>query len=277
MKPHASLGVPIALGLAVALVAPGIASAGNVADCPGIFYDGPTTGTIDHNPATATVGHSEYLKIMSQGGEFVAGSATFEIDGPAGHESVPASNESAEAHWTPTRIGHYTIAAKWRQYRCRDASAPTYADGSAPAVGVDVVAPKSPTAFFKTSRQPKRPNSLGSAAIVGGVRCPGLATASNDRIVITLYWATGGGAPTHASRHVRSTMPRGCYGRGKSPPRNVPGRGFAAAASGQSAQVNVFAPTRLRVLIEVQLAGRLIGSRRVRFAPSAFGESVVPG
>jgi hypothetical protein len=277
MKCHALLGVLTAAILVVGLSAPGIASAGNVADCPGIFYDGPTTGTIEHSPATVTVGHQAYLKIVSQGGEFVAGSATFEIDGPAGHESIPASNQAADARWTPRRVGHYIIAAKWRQYRCRDASAPTYADGSAPGVGVDVVGPKSPTAFFKTSRLPRTRNSLGSASIVGGVRCPGLATASNERIVITLYWATGGAAPTHASRHVRSTMPNGCYGRGNSPPLNRPGQGFHAAASGQSAQVNVFAPTRLRVLIEVQLAGRLLDSRRVRFAPTANGESVVRG
>jgi hypothetical protein len=277
LKPQAWIGILAAAAVAVALAPPAVAPSGNVADCPGIFYDVAASGTVERNPAGAiTVGHPARLKLKTSA-EFVAGSATFEIDGPGGHETVPASNDSGEADWKPKQLGHYRIGAKWRQYRCRDASAPTYADGTAPEVGADVVAPKRPRAFFKTHRIPKRANSLGSASIVGGVRCPGLATASSERIVITLYWQTGGGAPTHASRRLRSQLPNGCYGRGNSPPRNFAGKGFAVAASGQSAQVNVFAPTRLRVLIEVQVAGRLIGSRRVRFAPSRSGENVVSG
>lgn len=265
--------LPLAVLAVLAIVALAGGPAGASDTCNGIEYPPPSGGTVSVFPATGVAAHHkatlEYLP--SGGGDIVPGSGRFEIDGPAGHETV-AAHDDRTAAWTPAAVGHYVITGHWTQYLCADASGQTFAQGTAGPQGFDAVAEQAPTVDFKTSRRAKQPNSPGDASMIAFVNCPGRPTANNDALTLTVYY--GSHAPTHASPHLRVRLPKGCYDNSDVRPRTHTARNVYVTAMRDRLQATVTAPGRLRVLMEVTSGGRLIGRATARFTPVKTGERV---
>src|SRR5438045_3631257 len=122
------LGICALVALAVAGAGAGPVGAAAQPVCNGTVYTGPATGQVDIAPKVPiAAGHEVGLSAGPlRGGGLVDGSGSFEIDGPGGHESIPNPGDGSVA-WTPKFVGHYTIAAKWRQYVCEAGANSTFA------------------------------------------------------------------------------------------------------------------------------------------------------
>jgi hypothetical protein len=274
--------IPVAILLALAVTGGG-ASAQSA--CPGTEYTGPTTGSVVILPKGTPVAEHHQVQLTFTGqnqGEVVPGSASFELDGPGGHLTLPGGEDGA-AKWTVPAAGHYEISAHWTQYRCADASAPTYAAGSAPAVSFDAIKEQRPGIAHNIFRFARHvTHHLGvtrtipaRVTLAGGPDCPLNFTAVREPLVTTLYYRRGTSAPTHASPHVTGRFPGGCDSPLDGSAGAHRGRGFSVAASGRFASIEVVEPTRMRVIIEVTSGGALVGTIHATFRPTRTGESIV--
>lgn len=267
-----TLGALAAVLGALTCGAPGAAA--QEPDCAGVAYPPPTGPRVEVGPAAVYAANPASLQITYDGGgPIVEGSARFDVDGPGGAAAL-AADRDVFAEYTPPLAGHYTASAHWRQYRCADGDRSTYLDVTTPVVGFDALAGKQPTVSFRTSRRPRAPNSPGDATLLGFLNCPAPSQARSDDVTLTVYYERGARKPTHASPHLRVTVRGGCDGRHDAPPRRHRGRGFYLNVNRDQIQATATAPTRLRVLMEISSAGRVLGRAYGTFSRSATGEKV---
>jgi hypothetical protein len=196
----------------------------------------------------------------------VSGSVHFEIDGPPGHLSRPADATGA-ATFIPVEAGTYTVTVGWREENgCGEV-----VDAAAGPLALEVSPGEAPSVVFATHRRPKTGNSRGSATLVGSLRCPHLPTLRPTRLAI--YYERGARAPTHASPRAVLDVPKGCGSGVGVPVVRRSHRGYGLSINRGGAAIEVFAPARMRALMELSYDGRVIGRARATFRPSATGES----
>ncbi len=271
------------LTLLAALLAAGLLlSAATPADhalaldaCGGVPYGPPANPRVVVEPEIYA-GQPTFFRVADDATDSsgpIEGSVRFAISGPAGRATVPG-DRNATASYTPPNISHYTVAATWRQFACADGDRTTYYDVSTPATGFDALAGKQPKAAFRTRRRPKAPNRPGDATLLGFLVCPAPSQARSDNTSLAVYYQRGTKKPSHASPHLRLTVRGGCDGRQDARPRRHQARSFYLSVNRDQVQATVTAPARLRVLLEIKVAGKLLGRAYGRFAPSSTGESV---
>lgn len=261
--------------LAAWLTVAGSALAQGPRDCPGIYYDQPAGGHVEIRPSDyVAVDHAIAVWPSTEGGDVVAGSESIVVDGPGGQVSIPANTtdrNAAPTTWTPQAVGHYTLTAKWRMYRCQAAGHETYEDFQTAPLGVDVRPQKHATTRFKITRRKGVTNAPGFSAIVAFILCPGRNYDSPEPWSLDIYYELGSRPPSHASRAVHTTAAKGCQTRSPRSTRAVHTKNFDI----NEATVRAEHGARLRILYEVKLAGHVIATRSVRFTPSAHGERAI--
>ena len=243
-------------------------------DCAGVPYPPPSGQRVQVGPSAVYAANAAALQITYDGGgPIVEGSARFDVDGPGG-PSMLAADRDVFAAYTPPVPGRYTVSAHWRQYSCADGDRSTYLDVTTPVVAFEALAGRRPTVSVRTSRRPRAPNAPGDATLLAFLNCPAPSQASSDDVTLTVYYERGARRPTHASPHLRVTVRGGCDGRHDARPRSHRGRGFFLYVNRDQIQATATAPTRLRVLMEIRSAGRLLGRAYGSFSRSATGETV---
>jgi hypothetical protein len=259
----------------LAFLVPGSPSA--AAQCNGVPYAAPVNPRVLLGPGLLYSGSRTSFRSTddAQGSSGpVAGSLSFQVDGPAG-SSVVSGDKDFEAFYTPAAPGHYTVTGSWRQYDCADGDKTTYFDVITPPLGFDVLAGKrASSASFRTSRRAKAPNSPGDASLLGFLNCPPVRQSSSDDTAMAVYYERGSKRPTHASPHLRLTVRGGCDGNHVAGVRRHQGRGFYLTINRNEIAATATAPTRLRVLMEFRVGGALVGRSYGTFAPNSTGEGI---
>jgi hypothetical protein len=229
---------------------------------------------VEVGPSAVYAANPASLRITYDGGgPIVEGSARFDVGGPGGPATL-AADRDVFAEYTPSVAGRYTVSAHWRQYSCADGDRSTYLDVTTPVVAFDALAGRRPTVLFRTSRRPRAPNAPGDATLLGFLNCPAPSQARSDDVTLAVYYERGARKPTHASPHLRVTVRGGCDGRHDARPRSHRGRGYYLNINRDRIQATATAPTRLRVLMEISSAGRVLGHAYGSFSRSATGETV---
>ncbi|MEA2449975.1 MAG: hypothetical protein QOG63_1907 [Thermoleophilaceae bacterium] len=255
-----------------------VAAAGDCsADQPGV------TGTIQI-PTHLTVGHRiTVMPLIQDSRPYVDGSLRVTIAGPGGSYTY---NPDTGKGLVPSLVGHYTASAEAKVVACEDPETgeTRYATDTAGPVGFNVEAPLKPHATFKA--YVKRLHGGGAhgpgiATLIGFMQCPDSQRDSADPISVAVYFARGGYAPSQSSRHVMVTEPRGCQAPGGAhpvPAAEKKGRRFDISVDPGRATVEVTGPrTKMRVLIEMRSAGKVVGATRGHFKKAPHGgETVVP-
>ena len=279
-------GLVAALGaLVVAMLAAGT-SAPAQTTCPGIEYPPPPPGAVSF-PHNLPIGVHHKVRLSFSGptdlAALVPKSARFEIDGPGGHITLPASGLAAI--FTPPAAGHYTISARWTQYLCADASAQTFAHGSTPGVPLDVAGERGVTKLVHriTIRQVRDRSGafVPETDLTAGPVCPVGTVASDAPFTETVYYEQGTRRPTRASAHLVAVWH--CardVGNKPLPPRGIAratGPGFTVAAFDNGVFVGVTKPATLSVLVTLTSSGAPVATFRAQFHPTASGERVTFG
>src|SRR5436305_5120737 len=124
----------------------------------GAYPYAPTTDAhVTFSGLPTTPGNEIGLGIeRTGGGEINPDSMRYEVDGPAGHSSIPADRYMT-AQYTPTVAGTYSGAAHWTEYTCSDYSTST--STTTPAATLTTIVAKPPTVLVRASRRPKVHNS----------------------------------------------------------------------------------------------------------------------
>jgi hypothetical protein len=205
------------------------------------------------------------------------------IDGPGGaYTYSPDTGKGL----VPRVVGHYTARAEDRVIACEDPQTgeTRYATDTAGPVGFDVEAPLKPHATFRAAVKRLRGGGLhgpGVATLIGFMQCPDSTRDSADPISVAVYYERGGRAPSQSSKHLVVTEPRGCQAPGGAhpvPTAKKKGRLFDISVDPGRAAVTVTGPnTKMRVLIEMRSAGKVVGATRGYFKKAPHGgETVVP-
>lgn len=248
-------------------------------DCSG---DQPgVTGTI-RIPPHMTVGHKvTVVPLIQDSRPYVDGSMRITIDGPGGSYIY---NPDTGKGLVPRVVGHYTARAEDRVVACDDPETgePRYATDTAGPVGFDVEAPLKPQASFRAFVKRLHGGGAhgpGVATLIGSMDCPDSTRDSADPITVAVYFERGKLAPSHSSQHAIVTEPRGCQAPGgahAAPTARKKGRRFDISVDPGRATVTVTGPkTKMRVLIEMRSAGKVVGAARGIFKRAPLGGETV--
>lgn len=260
------------LAAAAVLLAPATSSAQQ--GCNGIPYPAPTDPTVVLGKSIYA-GHATSFSIRSGSDVVLPGSVVFEVDGPGGHATLGADKDLLGGY-TPPVTGRYTVSARWRQYACADGDKSTFFDVTAPAVTFDALPGEQPKVTYRVVVRPHARNGPGAATLEAFLMCPGaLQARRSDDTELTAYYTLGSAVPTHQSRRLQLKVPRGCANTSPGLPRRTVERGglFMNITRGLI-QVTATEPLRLRVLLEIKVAGQVLGRTYGTFGPSRTGERV---
>lgn len=254
------------------LLAPATSSAQQA--CNGVPYPAPSNPVVHAQPPIYA-GHTTSFSIDSGSDVVLPGSVVYEVDGPGGRSTITADKDQLGAY-TPPVAGSYTVSARWRQYACADGDKSTYFDVAAPAVTFDALTGEQPKVTYRVIVRPRARNGPGAATLEAFLVCPGaLQARRSDDVVLTAYYAIGSALPTHRSRRLQLKVPRGCANTAPGLPRRTLERdGLFMNVTRGLIQVTATEPLRLRVLLEIKVAGRLLGRTYGTFSPSRTGERV---
>ena len=259
------------LALAAVLAATG-SSPAQTAQCNGVEYPPPSDPRVFVGEAPIYVKHETGFSINAAQESFVMGSEHFTVSGAA---SASLAGQDMAAQYTPPTLGHYVVTATWRQYRCTDIDNTTYYDVTTPPAEFDAVPGLMPKARFRTSRRPAVANSRGDATLIGTLVCPPSDRTRDDDADLVIYWEEGRKKPTHSSRHLKFHSEGGCMRKpGRFKLRRHETKGFRVEAGPSTLAAQAFAPARLRVLMEITYAGKLLGRSYGTFGPVKTGEGV---
>lgn len=264
-------GLP-ALAVTLLLLLPAASSAQQV--CNGVPYPAPVTPVAQVGPPVYA-GHATAFGIRSGSDVVLPGSVVFEVDGPGGHATITADKDQLGSY-TPPDVGRYTVSARWRQFACADGDRSTYYDVTTPQVTFDALPGEQPKVGYRTIVRPRARNAPGAASLLAFLVCPGRAEARrSDDAELAAYYELGSAMPTHRSRRLKLKVPGGCASRvQRLPKRTVEREGLYINVSRGQILVTATEPLRLRVLLEIKVAGRLLGRTYGTFRPSRTGEGV---
>jgi hypothetical protein len=197
------------------------------------------------------------LEFDQPGESSYAGEAVYELDGPAGHETVALP-------FTVPVEGTYTVTAHWTE-SCGDGVTPDRNVTSRPGT-FKGVGPQPPFGSVQLRQ--------GGGRVTGGRRDPAAALLDvgcpNSRVDEPLRVTA-----RIAGRTITNVRPHGCLGYKLTRSSNRRAKRWQMNADDFGARIFVSAPAKLTGHVELRSGDRVVASADVRFKPNAHGRERV--